>query len=179
MILWIYNILFNLLHLKSNSLQLLLLFSGCVIILLLKKIEANDGSLSVWYYVWFLIGLLFFKYKSYFRRLIHNKKNLLFWKYFAYSICYFFNNKEYFTKNLNSFFGCTNYYCCFGKCKGNAKKNTNISNTYWGKYITCIWDTLVLIVFTCFSGEWISLYKKYVAIISECNTYINLVDCNL
>lgn len=66
-----------------------------------------------------------------------------------------------------------------GSVRVMPKKNTNISNTYCGKYITCIWDTLVLIVFTCFSGEWISLYKKYVAIISECNTYINLVDCNL
>ena len=73
-VLWIYNILFDLLHIRNKMVQSLSLLSGCAIVWLLTKIKLINGSLSVWYYVCFLIGLLFFTYKSYINSLIHNTK---------------------------------------------------------------------------------------------------------
>lgn len=75
-VLWIYNILFSLVHIKNKMVQSLLLLSGCAIVWLLTKIKLINGSLSVWYYVWFIIGLLFFIYKSYINSLIHNTKKV-------------------------------------------------------------------------------------------------------
>lgn len=73
-VLWIYNILCSLLHIKNKLAQSLLLLSGCAIVWLLTKIKLINGSLSVWYYAWFFIGLLFFIYKSYINSLIQNTK---------------------------------------------------------------------------------------------------------
>lgn len=75
-VLWIYNILFSLVHIKNKMVQSLLLLSGCAIVWLLTKIKLINGSLSVWYYVWFIIGLLFFIYKNYINSLIHNTKKV-------------------------------------------------------------------------------------------------------
>lgn len=66
LIIWVYNLLFNLLHMKSQKLQFLSLVSGSVWILLMTRIRLISGSLSVWYYVWFLAGLFFFKAKSFY-----------------------------------------------------------------------------------------------------------------
>ena len=54
--------------------QSLLLLSGGAIVWLLTKIKLINESLSVWYYVCFFIGLLFFIYKSYINSLIRSTK---------------------------------------------------------------------------------------------------------
>ena len=62
-VLWLYNIFFNLFHIQEKVMQSIFLLSGCVVIWMLMRVKLIN-SLSVWYYIWFLIGLLFFKYKN-------------------------------------------------------------------------------------------------------------------
>mgnify|MGYP004470967989 CR=1 FL=1 len=59
-ILWGYNIIFNCCHIQAETIQWIFLFLGSIVIWLLARGKLNSGNLSVWYYIWFLIGLLFF-----------------------------------------------------------------------------------------------------------------------
>lgn len=65
LVIWGYNLIFNTFYVESKKLQFVFLLSGSIPIWVMTRVKLIGGSLSIWYYGWFLVGLLFFNVKHF------------------------------------------------------------------------------------------------------------------
>lgn len=178
-VLWIYNILFSLVHIKNKMVQSLLLLSGCAIVWLLTKIKLINGSLSVWYYVWFIIGLLFFIYKSYINSLIHNTKKVnCVGSIFITLLVIFAIVKNVSTRIITVLLVAQISMVVYASV-GVMPEKIRTYLIHVGKNTLPVYGIHWCLLFSpVFRVNGYQMYKKRVSLISKCNIYINHVGCN-